>query len=436
MRNLLSVKKKEKTQSIFETLTQHQSEVYIKIDRNKDLLKQIEMINLTTKDLTIIRALQPVIKEHLDHIVEQFYKNLGKEQSLMRIINDHSHVDRLKKTLHKHIYEMFSGQIDDSFIQQRNIIAHVHVRIGLDPKWYMCAFQDLLQSLVQIVSEQVNDIEENSEVIMAITKILNLEQQIVLEAYELENERIRNEAAIQKKEMEIQVSTSAQELAAISEETSSSLQEMTAKTNGINDLTEASSQIAISTEEKSKDGKSRLEYLVKVITETEDNMKTIANEMNDLMTASKKIEEISRMVTSIADQTNLLALNAAIEAARAGEQGKGFAVVANEVRKLAEDTKNAVSGVSVLVSEINQYTSNMSKSITKNTEQINKGTTESNMTSEFFEEIVQSMVHMKKQNLLIADEMQQLTTIFKDINGAAEQVAVASDKLTNITNSL
>ncbi|MFV8828856.1 protoglobin domain-containing protein [Alkalihalobacterium sp. APHAB7] len=436
MRNLFTVKKIDRTQNIFEKLTQHNSEVYIKIDRNKDIIKQIEMINLTTRDLTIIRAIQPVIKEHLDLIVEQFYNNLGKEQSLMRIINDHSHVDRLKKTLHKHIYEMFSGKIDDSFIQQRNIIAHVHVRIGLDPKWYMCAFQDLLQSLVNIVSDHVHDVKENSEVIMAITKILNLEQQIVLEAYELENERIRNEVALQKKEMQMLVSSSAQELAAISEETSSSLQEMTAKTNEINDLTEASSQIAISTEEKSKDGKSRLEYLVKVITVTEENMKTIAIEMNDLMTASKKIEEISRMVTSIADQTNLLALNAAIEAARAGEQGKGFAVVANEVRKLAEDTKNAVSGVSVLVSEINQYTANMSKSITNNTGQINKGTAESNMTSEFFDEIVQSMVHMKKQNLLIADEMQQLTTIFKDINGAAEQVAVASDKLTNITNSL
>lgn len=85
-------------------------------------------------------------------------------------------------------------------------------------------------------------------------------------------------------------------------------------------------------------------------------VKAIAQDILNLAEKTKLIGEITATVNDLADQSNLLALNAAIEAARAGEQGKGFAVVANEVRVLAEQSKQATARVRTILEEIQRAT--------------------------------------------------------------------------------
>jgi methyl-accepting chemotaxis protein len=85
---------------------------------------------------------------------------------------------------------------------------------------------------------------------------------------------------------------------------------------------------------------------IEEVNSLKNNVMNDANIMREqirqLVEMSERVNDIVNDVRAIADQTNLLALNASIEAARAGEHGRGFAVVAQEIRKLADSTKNSL----------------------------------------------------------------------------------------------
>lgn len=96
----------------------------------------------------------------------------------------------------------------------------------------------------------------------------------------------------------------------------------------------------------------------KNIVKTLEKFQEVKDKGIQLEAKANNITNIVSIVSQISDQTNLLALNASIEAARAGEAGKGFSVVAEEVRKLAEQTQEAVeeinSNLKQFVDEINE----------------------------------------------------------------------------------
>lgn len=135
-------------------------DVRLKIDKSSDFYKQIQMVHLKQEDLIQLRRLKPLVENNIQGIVNQFYKNLEHESSLMDIIEDNSSIERLKQTLTVHIQEMFNGQIDDAFLEKRLKIANIHFRIGLEPKWYMCAFQDLLFSLMKLINNHTESKED------------------------------------------------------------------------------------------------------------------------------------------------------------------------------------------------------------------------------------------------------------------------------------
>lgn len=107
----------------------------------------------------------------------------------------------------------------------------------------------------------------------------------------------------------------------------------------------------------------QLEEIVVVAGDTIDSSKDMKSDMDKLVHVISKMNEVIASINGISAQTNLLALNASIEAARAGEAGRGFAIVAEEIRKLADQTKNLTANMSEFVSSIQKASQESSDSI-------------------------------------------------------------------------
>lgn len=401
-----------------------------------EVQKQIAMIHLTTQDLKVLRHVKPHIDSFLIKAVDEFYKALAVEPSLMQIINSNKGVDRLKSSLTRHLNEMFDGCIDANYLKQRKVIAHVHVRIGLEPKWYMGAFESLFTEFSFFVEDLSITLKEKMELIRSFNKILNLEQQLVLEAYEDEQEHKRTEEIKIKATIKQKVLGTTQDLAAISEETSASLEQLSIETTAIRDFTIQSLSLVTDTEQKSHAGTVLLTDQTKKIESMIGNIQDLEKKMSQVQTSANQIRNVVDLVTSIANQTNLLALNAAIEAARAGQHGVGFAVVASEVRKLSEDTKKAIGNVTGLIGNTNEGIADMMKSVSTMHDLIHTSA-ESNMhVAGSFDVIVQSMAGIKEQSEQSNAEISTITEILSEINKAAQVLADSSDGLLNTMEEL
>lgn len=223
------------------------------------------------------------------------------------------------------------------------------------------------------------------------------------------------------------VSATTEQLAASTQETAASAEQINGMTQQIE---EAAREIAI----RAQDGATEAEEIHQRATQTKDE--TVANRMKvkqmlseirqgleKALEDAKVVEQIGVLADSIlaiTGQTNLLALNASIEAARAGEAGKGFAVVAEEIRVLAEQSKDAVANIQAVTENVNHAVRNL--------------TSDSNRLLDFVDtEIVESFNNFEKMADDYNLDAAKINDLVSDFSATSEEL-VAS--ITNITQAI
>ncbi|MGN7115403.1 globin-coupled sensor protein [Lysinibacillus odysseyi] len=398
---------------------------------------QMELIGLTEGDMKRFMSFQPVISGHIEEITAIFYDKILAVPELKHLIEKRSSVEKLKGIVGKYVISMFDGQLTEQTIRQKRHLAQIHYRMGLEPKWYMGTFQQIQESLIRLLVEDKTIHTTTLEIATVISKLINFEMQIVLEEYEKENRRLVNEQyTIVKEELKGSISSISGELADLTEETSRQMAAVEHTTavleRHIGENIETVRQVV----KRSETGQL---YMNQLETETEKMLQQIQEVTSftaELVEASRKIESILGIVQSIADQTNLLALNASIEAARAGEYGKGFAVVAQEVRKLAEQSKQSVSHITYLVTSASHLTGQVNDSLAHVRERTSTNGQVVDNARAVFDGIKNEVAKNEQSIEQVKGDITQLTDVMEAMNAEIKEVAGTADTLFATASNL
>ena len=396
---------------------------FLLLSTDHPFYEKINFIGLTEQDLQLVNELYPYISKEIDSIMNGFYQKIQEEKELVDIINQYSNIERLKKSLKKHVTQIFEDKIDEKYIATREKIAHIHLNIGLKSKWYIGAIENLTGCISDFVLPHMQQQPiKLAQCMKAVSKLLNLEQQVVLEAIEQKELEMQQEILYHKEKNTENQIQSAINFQKIADETSQSFQKLQARSKDIVDLAVKGLDLSIQTEDHAFQGKKQMNLQYKNMENIQKSVENITQNSQKLLYITKQMQEIINIVTGISDQTNLLSLNAAIEAARAGEQGRGFSIVAQEVRNLSEETKKSVKSVSELIQNTDAQVEELQQSIQKIQEEANNGKSSTEETDAYFENIVTMMSETKNQNTVIEKELVDFSKIIAELGESFQNI--------------
>ncbi|WMT39876.1 HAMP domain-containing methyl-accepting chemotaxis protein [Paenibacillus sp. D2_2] len=140
------------------------------------------------------------------------------------------------------------------------------------------------------------------------------------------------------------------------------------------------------------------------------------------------IIQVVDLITNITKQVHILALNAAIEAARAGEHGKGFSVVADEIRLLAEQTKDATTKISEYLLSIQEETVNSMQTMQRAAHEISSGTEQVSQAEIAFSHLTELISEINSSVQSVSAATQQISASTEEVTASVEESATITGK--------
>jgi methyl-accepting chemotaxis protein len=210
-------------------------------------------------------------------------------------------------------------------------------------------------------------------------------------------------------------------VAAETDDMSATIEEVAASADQVAET----SQSAASLGDEGRDAAAEaVEELRAIETETEET----AAAVRELESQMEEIESIVDVITDIAEQTHILALNASIEAARAGQDGDGFAVVAEEVKGLAEETKESAGGIDDLITDVREQTDESVEAMATIQDRVGDGVETVEQTHETLEDIVARVEESDAGVQEISRAMDEQASSVTDVAGAVDEVVQLGDE--------
>lgn len=229
--------------------------------------------------------------------------------------------------------------------------------------------------------------------------------------------------------MTAQLTSSSQETATAVSETTTTMEEVKQTARLVSQRATLVSETAQNAVESSEAGKKSVNESLSGMSSIRQQMEFIANNIVKLSEQSQTIGSIIASVNDIANQSNLLAVNASIEAAKAGEQGKGFVVVAQEVKSLAEQSKDATNQVRTILNDIQKAISGSVMATDQGTKAVETGVRQS-------QEAGEAIKIMSEGVLKSAQAAAQIAASTNEQVAGIEQTALAMENIKKATEQI